>query len=105
MFIECIYNVEVLMTIVTKSIIIAKECCKQFSVMCAVLLILVSQRVEIVTISYVSEAVKHKDKIDRELRGSSLSLVEWIILAYVVGNNTANITSSFYSNRISENNY
>ena len=33
----------------------------------------------------VSEADKHKDKIDRELRGSPASLVEWVILAYVAG--------------------
>ena len=49
------------------------------------LLILVSQRVEIAVLGEVSEADKYKDKIDRELRGSPASLVEWIILAYVAG--------------------
>ncbi|XP_025084879.1 LOW QUALITY PROTEIN: transient receptor potential-gamma protein-like [Pomacea canaliculata] len=46
------------------------------------LLILVSQRVEIVDINGEDS---NKDKVDREMRGSPASLVEWIILAYVAG--------------------
>ena len=50
----------------------------------SVLLILVSQRVEILNIG--DEAVDSElDKMDREKRGSPASLVEWIILAYVAG--------------------
>ncbi|KAL8569260.1 hypothetical protein ACOMHN_029881 [Nucella lapillus] len=57
----------------------------QSSYLCfLMLLILVSQRVEITRIGGW-ESDMGKDKIDRELRGSPASLVEWIILAYVAG--------------------
>ncbi|KAL8587650.1 hypothetical protein ACOMHN_045339 [Nucella lapillus] len=57
----------------------------QSSYLCfLMLLILVSQRVEIARIGG-EEAESEKDKVDRELRGSPASLVEWIILAYVAG--------------------
>ncbi|XP_076446339.1 short transient receptor potential channel 4-like [Babylonia areolata] len=57
----------------------------QSSYLCfLMLLILVSQRVEIARIGGDASEVE-KDKIDRELRGSPASLVEWIILAYVAG--------------------
>ncbi|XP_076467628.1 short transient receptor potential channel 4-like [Babylonia areolata] len=58
----------------------------QSSYLCfLMLLILVSQRVEIARIGGGEEASDTRDKVDRELRGSPASLVEWIILAYVAG--------------------
>ncbi|XP_067663770.1 transient receptor potential-gamma protein-like isoform X3 [Haliotis asinina] len=46
------------------------------------LLILVSQRVEILS---ESDSGNHDDKVKRELRGAPATTIEWMILAYVAG--------------------
>jgi hypothetical protein len=51
-----------------------------------VLLILVSQRVEIPIPGLSDKVASDLDKIKLERRGAPATMVEWMILAYVAGN-------------------
>lgn len=51
----------------------------------SVLLILVSQRVEIPLLDTPTDGSVLKSKVKRELRGAQATTVEWMILAYVAG--------------------
>ncbi|XP_059157751.1 short transient receptor potential channel 4-like isoform X3 [Physella acuta] len=68
--------------------LITKPCIK-FMIHCTsyvvflFLLILVSQRVEVMKIS--EDEMRRDGQLKKELRGSQASLVEWVILAYVAG--------------------